>query len=122
MPRLRARLPGAWVAEITVMLDLASWPKGMGDRPQGTPPGAQLRFTDTPACANLPLRRFAANRIRCDIVAVACDLLAWMQMLAITGPARRREPKRLRLRLAARWPWATQITAAISRLDAFAPD
>jgi hypothetical protein len=40
--------PGAWVAEITGMLDLATWPKGMRvivrkERPH---PGAQLRFTD----------------------------------------------------------------------------
>jgi len=40
--------PGAWIAEITGMLDLASWPRGMRviirkDRPH---PGAQLRFTD----------------------------------------------------------------------------
>ena len=30
--------PGAWVAEITGLLDLSSWPAGWGDRPQGTPP------------------------------------------------------------------------------------
>jgi Transposase DDE domain group 1 len=59
-----------------------------------------------------------------------------MQMLALGGPARRWGPKRLRLRLfsaagrivrggrhlrvriAATWPWATQITAAITRLQA----
>jgi len=40
--------PGAWVAEITGMLDLPAWPKGMRvivrkERPH---PGAQLRFTD----------------------------------------------------------------------------
>ena len=40
--------PGAWVAEITGMLDLTSWPAGMRlivrkERPH---PGAQLRFTD----------------------------------------------------------------------------
>jgi Transposase DDE domain group 1 len=70
---------------------------------------------------------------------MACELLAWMQMLALNGPARRWEPKRLRLRLfsaagriirggrrlrlrvAATWPWATQITAAITRLQAYAP-
>ncbi len=70
---------------------------------------------------------------------MACELLAWTQMLALDGPARRWEPKRLRLRLlgvagrlvrgsrrlrlrlAARWPWATQITAAISRLHALEP-
>ena len=41
--------PGAWVAELTGMLDLSSWPKGMRvivrkERPH---PGAQLRFTDS---------------------------------------------------------------------------
>ena len=60
-------------------------------------------------------------------------------MLALTGPARRWEPRwlrlriftcagrivrgsrRLRLRLAATWPWARQITAATTRLQALAP-
>jgi hypothetical protein len=59
-------------------------------------------------------------------------------MLALHGPARRRQPRRLRLRLfsvagrivrggrrlqlplAARWPWSADITAAISRLQALA--
>ena len=57
-------------------------------------------------------------------------------MLALTGKARRWEPKRLRLRLftvagrlaasgrrlrlrlAERWPWAADITAASTRLQA----
>ena len=57
-------------------------------------------------------------------------------MLALDGPARRWEPKRvrlrmfssagrlvhggrrLRLRLAASWPWAHELTAAITRLQA----
>jgi hypothetical protein len=172
--------PGAWVAEITGMLDLSSWPARMRvivrkERPH---PGAQLRFTDIgghrftcfatsakggqladlelrhrrrarcedrirctkdTGLRNLPLQGFTPNQIWCEIVAMACELLAWMQMLALDGPARRWEPKRLRLRLfaaagrivrggrrlrlriAATWPWATQITAAITRLQAFAP-
>jgi Transposase DDE domain group 1 len=62
-----------------------------------------------------------------------------MQMLALDGPARRWEPKRLRLRLfsaagrivrgglrlrlrlAMTWPWAPKITAAITRLQTLAP-
>jgi Transposase DDE domain group 1 len=70
---------------------------------------------------------------------MACELLAWTAMLALTGTARRWEPKKLRLRLfsaagrivrggrrlklrlSARWPWTTQITAAISRLQSLAP-
>ena len=172
--------PGAWVAEITGMLDLAKWPAGMRvivrkERPH---PGAQLRFTDIDGhrftafatstkggqladlelrhrhrarcedrirCAkdtglrNLPLQGFAQNQLWCEIVAMACELLAWMAMLTLDGPARRWEPKRLRLRiftcagrlvrgsrrlrlrLAASWPWASQITAAITRLQALAP-
>jgi Transposase DDE domain group 1 len=131
---------GAWVAEVTGLLDLASWPKGIRvivrkERPH---PGAQLRFTDVDGhrltcfatstrggqladlelrhrrrarcedrirCAkdtglrNLPLHGFDQNQIWTEIVALACELLAWTQMLALTGQARRWEPKRLRLRL-----------------------
>ena len=40
------------------------------------------------------------NKIWCAIVALACEITAWMQTLALTDhPARRWEPKRLRLRL-----------------------
>jgi Transposase DDE domain group 1 len=71
-----------------------------------------------------------------EILALACELLAWTQMLALTGTARRWEPKRLRLRLfsaagrlacggrrlrlrlAERWPWAADITTAVTRLQA----
>jgi Transposase DDE domain group 1 len=85
---------------------------------------------------NLPLKGFAQNQVWCEIVALACELIAWTQMLALAGAARRWEPKRLRLRLfsvagrlassgrrlrlrlAERWPWAGQITAAVTRLQA----
>ena len=172
--------PGAWVAELTGLLDLAGWPAGMRvivrrERPH---PGAQLRFTDigghrftafaTDAktgqladlelrhrrrarcedrirCAkdtglrNLPLHGFAQNQLWCELAAMASELTAWMQMLALKGPARAWEPKRLRLRLfsaagrlvrggrrlrlrlATTWPWARQLTAAITRLQALAP-
>jgi hypothetical protein len=172
--------PGAWVAELTGMLDLSSWPAGMRvivrkERPH---PGAQLRFTDLDGhrftcfatstrgrqladlelrhrrrarcedriraakdtgLRNLPLHGYAQNQIWCEIVTLACELLAWMQLLALTGPARRWEPKRLRLRLFAvagrivrggrrlrlrlnaSWPWASQVTAALGRLHALAP-
>jgi hypothetical protein len=68
---------------------------------------------------------------------MACELFAWMQMPAFDGSARAWEPKllrlfsaagriarggrRVRLRLAATWPWATQMTTAITRLQASAP-
>jgi hypothetical protein len=51
---------------------------------------------------NLPLHDFAQNEIWCAIVALACELTAWMQMRALNRhQARRWEPKRLRLRLRA---------------------
>jgi Transposase DDE domain group 1 len=168
---------GAWVADITEMLDLSSWPAGMRvivrkERPH---PGAQLRFTDIDGhrftafatdakkgqladlelrhrrrarcedrirnakdtgLRNLPLKGFAQNQLWCEIVGLACELLAWTQLLALTGTDRRWEPRRLRLRLfsvagrlarsgrrlrlrlAAHWPWAGQITAAATRLQA----
>jgi Transposase DDE domain group 1 len=85
---------------------------------------------------NLPLHSFAQNQLWCEIVSLACELLAWTQLLALTGTARRWEPKRLRLRLfsaagrlarsgrrprlrlAERWPWASEVTAAVTRLQA----
>ena len=168
---------GAWVADITGLLDLGGWPAGMRvivrkERPH---PGAQLRFTDIDGhrftafatdtkkgqladlelrhrrrarcedrirnakdCGlrNLPLKGFAQNQLWCEIVALACELLAWTQMLALTGTARRWEPKRLRLRLlsvagrlarsarrlrlrlAQTWPWAADVITAITRLQA----
>jgi hypothetical protein len=39
-------------------------------------------------------------------------------MIALAGAARRWEPKRLRLRLAERWPWAADSTVAAARLQA----
>ena len=52
---------------------------------------------------NLPFHGFAQNQIWLEIVALAADLLAWTQTLAWNqhNPARRWEPKRLRLRLLA---------------------
>jgi hypothetical protein len=174
--------PGAWVCEITGMLDLEGWPKGIRiilrkERPH---PGAQLRLTDvdghritafatnTPTgqladlelrhrqrarcedrirnakdtgLTNLPLRSFAGNRIWCQLVAIAMDLLAWTQTLALAGndahpDARRWEPKtlrtrifsaaarltrsarRTRLKLADHWPWTDLILTAWTRLMA----
>lgn len=85
---------------------------------------------------NLPLHRTAHNQIWLEIVQLALELLAWMPMLALTGRARHREAKRLRLRLftaaarlvttgrqrihclARHWPWTDVITTAFTRLQA----
>ncbi|MFI9538079.1 IS1380 family transposase [Nocardia fusca] len=133
--------PGAWVTEVTDLVDLDRWPPGMRliirrERPH---PGAQLRFTDhnglrltafvtntttvrlpelelrhrrrarcedrirsakDTGARNLPFHSYAANRIWLALVALAMDLTAWMQTQAFTEhPARRWEPKTLRLQL-----------------------
>ena len=121
---------GAWVAELTGLLDLSSWPKGMRviARKERPHPGAQLRITDIDGnrvtcfatstrtgqladlelrhrrrarcedrirCAkdtglrNLPMHGYDQNQIWCQITALACELLAWTQLLALTGQARR---------------------------------
>jgi hypothetical protein len=60
----------------------------------------RIRVAKETGLANLPLHDFAQNEVWCAIVALACELTAWMQMLALAGhQARRWEPKRLRLRL-----------------------
>ncbi len=87
---------------------------------------------------NLPFHDSAQNRVWLEICALAADLIAWTQRLALTGWARIAEPKRLRLRLfgiAGRvvhtgrrrtlkipdtWPWAGQVTAAHARLAQWA--
>jgi hypothetical protein len=96
----------------------------------------RIRGAKDSGLRNLPLKGFAQNQLWCEIVALACELLAWMQMIALAGTARRCEPKRLRLRvfavpgrlassgrriwlrLAEGWPWAADITAAVTRLQA----
>ena len=34
---------------------------------------------------NLPLKGFAQNQLWCEIVSLACELLAWTQILTLTG-------------------------------------
>ena len=136
---------GAWVAELTDLLDLTGWPPGMRviARKERPHPGAQLRITDidghrvTAFATNtrpggpdtqladlelrhrrrarcedrirtakdtglraFPLHDFTQNQLWLAIVALAAEIVAWMQMLALPGhQARRWEPKRLRLRI-----------------------
>jgi Transposase DDE domain group 1 len=96
----------------------------------------RIRCAKDTGLTNLPLHDFTQNQIWCAIVALAYELIAWMQMLALTGHhARRWEPKRLRLRLfsiagrfadhgrtrrlhlSAHAPWAWLLAAMITRLQ-----
>jgi hypothetical protein len=96
----------------------------------------RIRAARATGLTNLPLHDTAQNEIWLEIIQLALELLAWMQMLALTGKARLWEPRRLRLRLlsaaaqlittgrrrylrfARHWPWTDVITAAVERLDA----
>ncbi|WP_189960123.1 IS1380 family transposase, partial [Streptomyces alanosinicus] len=88
----------------------------------------RIRAARATGLRNLPLHDTAQNQIWLEIVQIALDLLAWMPLLALTGPARLWEPRRLRLRLfstaaqlvttgrcrylrlAKHWPWTDVIT------------
>jgi hypothetical protein len=60
----------------------------------------RIRCTKDTELTNLPLHGFTQNRIWSAIVTLACNITAWVQLLALTEhPARRWEPKQLRLRL-----------------------
>lgn len=63
----------------------------------------RIRCLKDSGLRNLPFHDYAKNRIWLEVVAVAADLLAWMQTLAFDEQqaARRWEPKRLRFRLLA---------------------
>lgn len=60
----------------------------------------RIRNAKDTGLVNLPLHGFGQNRIWCQIVAIAADLMAWMGLLAHPqAEARRWEPKKLRHRL-----------------------
>jgi hypothetical protein len=56
----------------------------------------RLRCAKDTGLTNLPLHDFAQNQIWCAIVALASEITAWLQMLALAAhTARRLEPERL---------------------------
>ena len=103
---------------------------------------AHARVEDRIRCAKdtglrrLPSREFAINQGWCVAAAIAADLIAWLQLVALDGELALAEPKRLRyrllhtcarlvrgqrrrwLRIPSTWPWADQITAAFTRIAA----
>lgn len=60
----------------------------------------RIRAAKDTGLRNLPLKSLAQNELWLAIVALATELIAWLGLLGLTDqPARRWEPKRLRLRL-----------------------
>jgi hypothetical protein len=97
----------------------------------------RIRGAKDTGLSNLPLHDFAQNQIWLAIIALALDITAWMQLLAFRDdPARRWEPKRLRLRILSvagrlarharqvrlhlprHAPWRKLITIGLARLHA----
>lgn len=83
---------------------------------------------------NLPSADMSINTAWLTTALIAHDLLAWTQMVCLDDDLARAEPKRLRycllhaagqiarsgrrtrLRLAAAWPWATELVAAFDKV------
>lgn len=81
---------------------------------------------------HLPSTKFDINQAWLTCVAIACDLLAWLRLLCLSGDLAKAEPKTLRYRLlhtAARlvrgqrrrtiripetWPWADELRACLT--------
>jgi hypothetical protein len=99
----------------------------------------RIRAAKDTGLRNLPLHGLDQNRIWQAVIALACDITAWTQMLALAEhPARRWEPKRLRLRifslpadlahharavllhLPASAPWTNLAITGVTRLHALA--
>lgn len=97
----------------------------------------RIRTLKDTGLTNLPLQAFGSNQIWLELAALAYELLTWTQLLAWPNhPARRWEPKRLRLRLLSvagriittgrrhilrinqRWPWSELLTTGQRNLAA----
>ena len=87
----------------------------------------------------MPSRHYTVNTAWCQAASIACDLLAWLRLLALDGDLARAEPKTLRykvlhtagrivkgqrrrrLRIPPSWPWAHDIASAFPRIQALPP-
>lgn len=105
----------------------------------------QARVEDRIRCAkatglgHLPSRDYQVNTAWCQAASIACDLLAWLRLLALDGDLARAEPKTLRykilhtagkiargqrrryLRIPPAWPWAGDMASAFTRILALPP-
>ena len=97
-----------------------------------------IRDLKATGLAHLPSADFATNQAWLTAVGLAGDLLAWFRGLCLTGPWRHTSPARLRytlfhtagrlirsghrvvVRLAAGWPWAAVLMAAVTRCQRLA--
>ncbi|KWX05130.1 transposase [Carbonactinospora thermoautotrophica] len=96
----------------------------------------RIRCGKTTGFGRFPSRHFAINQAWLELALTAIDLLAWTQTLLLEGELAAAEPKklryrllhaaarltrggrRLRLRIAATWPWRHELLNAFARLMA----
>ena len=96
----------------------------------------RIRHAKDNGLGRFPSREFAINTAWLSAVAIAADLVAWLRLLALTGPLATAEPKALcyrllhvparltrsarrrNLRLPANWPWVDDLLAAFARIAA----
>ena len=100
---------------------------------------ARIRCGKAAGLRHLPSRNYQVNTAWCQAASIACDLLAWLRLLALDGDLATAEPKTLRykilhtagrivkgqrrryLRIPAAWPWARHIAEAFTRILALPP-
>ncbi|MFR9780853.1 IS1380 family transposase [Micromonospora sp. MS34] len=96
----------------------------------------RIRCGKTTGFGRFPSRHFAINAAWLQLALTAIDLLTWLQLLLLDGELVYAEPKklryrllhvaarltrggrRLRLRIAATWPWRHHLLTAYARLEA----
>lgn len=96
----------------------------------------RIRCGKTTGFGRFPSRHFTLNQAWLELSLAATDLLAWAQTLLLEGELATAEPKklryrllhaaaritrggrRLRLRIAATWPWRHELINAFARLTA----
>jgi hypothetical protein len=99
----------------------------------------RIRCGKSTGLGHLPSRDYKVNAAWCQAASIACDLLAWLRLLALNGDLARAEPKTLRyrilhtagrivkgqrrryLKIPPSWPWARAIASAFTRILALPP-
>ena len=94
----------------------------------------RIRVAKDTGLGRFPSREFKINQVWIQIAAIAADLVAWLQLIALDADLAKAEPKTLRfkmlhvparltrsgrqrhLRLPTDWPWASQIAAAFATI------
>nr|WP_269326632.1 IS1380 family transposase [Kineosporia mesophila] len=90
-----------------------------------------IRTAKATGMGHLPSKKAQVNQAWLAAVAMACDLLAWLRLLCLSGDLAKAEPKTLRyrilhtsariirgqrrrtIRIPETWPWATQLRDCI---------